>query len=267
MAKVSRHSQELSASPERQARGRSWQRWLAAGADLLFPQVCIHCQREINVATDAILLCGPCRQAFEDSRPVCPVCGAGLPENSPVDESCLHCRGSRFKFSKVVALGDYSGSLKPAILLAKHSINVALAMHLGRLLAERRHTELHNLEADAVVAVPSFWTRRSKHGHNSAEVLSSEVARRLRLPVAENLLIRTRATRPQTELTPPERRANVRGAFSVRRHPDLPGARLLLVDDVLTTGSTASESSKALLKAGAAAVVVAVLARAVGDRP
>ena len=107
---------------------------------------------------------------------------------------------------------------------------------------------------------------RSKHGHNSADALAVAVANRLRLPLAENLLVRTRATRPQTELTPTQRPANVRNAFAVRTHPDLPGANLLLIDDVLTTGSTVNEIAKTLLKAGASSVAVAVLARAVGGK-
>jgi ComF family protein len=231
-------------------RSRPWRRVLNSAADLLFPPVCVNCQREIEKPTDAVLLCLRCRREFIDPRPSCPCCGAGLADGLNPQERCVHCRGTRFKFSSVIRLGDYDGVLQPAILAAKHSVNVALAMHLGRLLGETRRAELTAIKADVVMGVPAFWTRRSKHGHNSADALATEIARRLRVPVAEHLLVRTRATRPQTELTPPQRRANVRDAFAVRQHPDLPDANVLLVDDVLTTGSTANEAAKTLLKAG-----------------
>jgi ComF family protein len=179
---------------------------------------------------------------------------------------CLHCAHDRFVFATVVRSGDYEGPLQHAILSAKQSARGALAIHLGRLLASVRRAELHSLQCDAVVAVPAHWTRQSKHGHNSAEVIARQVAKSLSLPYVDRLLKRIRATRPQTELTPRERRTNVKNAFAVQSHPDLRDARLLLVDDVMTTGATANEICKALLAAGAASVAVAVLARAVGGK-
>jgi predicted amidophosphoribosyltransferase len=80
--------------------------------------------------------------------------------------------------------------------------------------------------------------------------------------MAPRLLVRRRPTAPQAELSPPRRKTNVRGAFRAARHPDLPGARLLVVDDIMTTGATANEVAKTLKKAGAASVSIAVLARA-----
>jgi ComF family protein len=132
-------------------------------------------------------------------------------------------------------------------------------------LAQTRCSELKSLEADAIVPVPAYWTRRSKLGHNSPDALTSALSQELKIPVASQLLVRNRATQRQTELIPSERRANVRNAFTARKHADLPGAVILLVDDVLTTGSTAHEAAKTLRRSGAAKVHVAVIARAVGD--
>ncbi len=244
----------------------SWRRLLCAATDVLFPPACVNCANGIEAPDDTIQLCPPCRRAFVDPTPPCRFCGADLAEGINPDGRCGRCRGVRFRFSAIVRLGKYEGGLQPAILRAKQSINVAIAIHLGRLLAEVRYEELARLGADAVIAAPAFWTRQGKHGHKSADVLAMEVAHRLRLPIAEHLVVRTRATRPQAELTPPQRRNNVRNAFAVRPHRDLPGAKILLVDDVLTTGSTANEVAKALLKAGAESVDVAVLARTVGGK-
>ena len=90
------------------------------------------------------------------------------------------------------------------------------------------------------------------------------MADRLGIPAAGHLLVRRRRTAPQASLSPAGRRKNVRGAFGVRPHPDLAGARLLVIDDIMTTGATLDEAAKCLLNAGAASVHVAVVARAEG---
>lgn len=99
---------------------------------------------------------------------------------------------------------------------------------------------------------------------NSPTVIGSLLASHLQIPAAHHLLVRRRRTRPQGHLIGSERLQNVKGALGVRPHPDLAAARILLVDDVLTTGATGNEAARALLNAGAAAVAIAVIARATG---
>src|SRR4029079_16417363 len=99
------------------------------------------------------------------------------------------------------------------------------------------------------------------HGTNSAAVLAEVLADKLRVPLATSMLKRLRHTAPQFSLPPSERRANVRGVFALRTGYHLEQANVLLVDDILTTGSTCSEAARALKRAGAARVVVAVAAR------
>jgi predicted amidophosphoribosyltransferase len=101
-------------------------------------------------------------------------------------------------------------------------------------------------------------------GGNSPDVVAQRLAAELGVPTRPTLLARRRRTAPQASLPPSRRKGNVRGAFRAARHADLPGARLLLVDDIMTTGATVNEAAKTLSKAGAAAVAVAVLARAEG---
>ena len=113
--------------------------------------------------------------------------------------------------------------------------------------------------------MPMHWTRRLQRGINSPEILAGCLARHLGIPLRRRLLVRCRRTFLQTEMSPPQRFRNVRAAFRVHKSPCLQGARVLLVDDILTTGATCSEAAKTLKKAGAAAVVVAVLARAQGQ--
>ena len=119
---------------------------------------------------------------------------------------------------------------------------------------------LRAIGADTVIPVPLHWLRYWKRGYNQSEVLARGLAARLQLPCRTGWLRRIRNTPKQTAQTPAARRENVRGAFRTGRSADLSGRTILLVDDVLTTGSTCSEAARALRDAGAKNVMVAVLA-------
>jgi predicted amidophosphoribosyltransferase len=108
------------------------------------------------------------------------------------------------------------------------------------------------------------WSRKMWRGMNGAETIAERVAQQWNLPLAVHLLARRKRTAPQARLSTPRRLANVRGAFRARPHRDLPGARLLLIDDIMTTGATLNEAARVLRRAGASFVAVAVLARAPG---
>jgi ComF family protein len=113
---------------------------------------------------------------------------------------------------------------------------------------------------DLVAPIPLHWTRRWKRGFNQSEILAKEMARRLRIPMRANWQRRVRATAKQTLLSPTARRENVKGVFAVSRKADVRGVTVLLIDDVMTTGSTLNESAKAWRRAGAKSVIAAVLA-------
>lgn len=146
----------------------------------------------------------------------------------------------------------------------KRPADRALAVSLGKQLAERTAAEFSPGTIDVVMPVPMHWSRRIWRGANSPEALAMVMADWLSVPTTSRLLVRRRRTIPQATLSPGRRRANVRGAFFVHPHRDLLGAKVLLVDDILTTGATLSEAAKTLRKAGVADVSVAVLARAEG---
>ena len=115
---------------------------------------------------------------------------------------------------------------------------------------------------DRVMPVPLHRTRLRTRGFNQALLLAAAVGRRFSLELDYDNLVRIRATRPQVELNGPERTQNVRGAFELRRPDAVAGMRLLLVDDVFTTGATLNECSRVLKEAGAASVIAFTLARA-----
>jgi predicted amidophosphoribosyltransferase len=142
----------------------------------------------------------------------------------------------------------------------KHTSGEGIAEVLGNLWAEHAGPQLRALGAGVVIPVPLHWWRRLARGYNQSETLARSLATALHLPCHPRWLRRVRATPKQTQQTPAGRWDNVRGSFRARPRAALRGVSVLLVDDVLTTGGTASEAARALRAAGAARVVVAVLA-------
>jgi ComF family protein len=145
------------------------------------------------------------------------------------------------------------------ILKLKHNQHEGLAEVVGDLWTQSRGDAVRGLGITAVVPVPLHWRRRWSRGYNQAGVLAAAWANALGRPLEGRWLRRRRPTEFQTSLTKTARHDNVRGAFSVRADSAIRGASLLLIDDVLTTGATASEAARALKQAGAKQVVVAVL--------
>ena len=235
-------------------------RWLAAGLDLVFPPECAVCRHALESSGDG-LVCPPCRSQLVGTGG-CPRCGAG--SAAATADGCPQCRHERYHFDGVVRLGSYAGALRSAVLAIKRPQRRGLAIALGDLLIDARLAPLASCAVDAVVPVPMHWSRRLWRGANSPETIAERLTRNLGVPLAAHLLARRRRTAPQASLPPTRRVRNVRGAFRSGRHADLPGARLLLVDDIMTTGATVNEAARVLRQAGAAAVVVAVLARAEG---
>lgn len=230
--------------------------------DLVFPPRCTLCADDLPESADRILICSSCRKQIVSSQPACPRCASHVARIDP--SGCAQCRDAKLRFDAAIRLGDYQEVLRRAILRTKQSYEQALAKSLADVLASHRNDELQRLNVDVVVPIPMHWRRRLSRGHNSAAVLAERIACSLGKPLAEFILIRRRYTRPQFDLPPGGRWDNVRGAFRVKPHADLPGARVLLVDDILTTGATSSEVAKTLRKAGASFVAVCVLARAEG---
>lgn len=240
-----------------------------AGVDFVYERPCPRCRIEQAAAASAERiwprLCDGC--ASDVAPPVeftCFRCGAPVGPHLDTAGGCVHCRDDRFAFERAVALGVYDDALRLACLSIKQRDAEPLAAALGHLLWQRLGDELTALKADVVIAVPHHWIVRLSRGHNPAATIASVLAARLRRPFLRPGLKKIRHTPSQTALTPTERRANLRGAFRVGRRKPLAGRRVLLVDDVLTTGTTAHRAARALLDGGAAAVVVAVIARGIG---
>jgi predicted amidophosphoribosyltransferase len=151
------------------------------------------------------------------------------------------------------------------VLKIKHVVYEPLAIALGQRLAECIQECPLADRPDVVAPIPMHWFKRLWRHTHTAETLARAVAQQLELPVSARLLACRRHLRRQASLTPPQRKLNVRGAFRASRLIPLAGRRVLIVDDVMTTGATAQEAARALIEGGAAAVCVATVARSSPD--
>jgi ComF family protein len=234
--------------------------------DLALPPRCLHCDADYRPPGD-VMICPQCVQLIAPELPACcRRCGAVLPDEMEPSERCPACRGYALKFDAVYPLGRYDGPLRDVVLRTKRISGEVLSLAVGRMLAARQGDKLAAFGPQAIVPIPMHWRRRLWRGMNSPELLAECLGRKLCIPVVR-MLSRRRYTSPQKDLLPRERFSNVRGAFAVRRwhRSRWKDARVLLIDDILTTGATCSEAAGLLKRAGAAAVAVAVVAKADGS--
>lgn len=214
----------------------------------LFPARCAGCRKV------GAVWCTQCQaQTHVLREPVCARCGYPLPE--PRAE-CPACQHEHFDFAQARAWGSYAGPLRRAILKLKHKRNAELGAVLSRNLAAAMPRQW---SVDGVVPVPLSTRRAAQRGYNPVELLAGPLARELGLPVAASALWRARDTLPQMTLRLEQRWANVQDAFV--GNAEAGGRRLLLVDDIFTSGATAQAATRALRAAGAEAVYVLALAR------
>ena len=197
-----------------------------------------------------------------DGAEWCPRCAARVGPYGVLEEGCRHCRDEGYAFRSAVTLGMYEGDLQPAILASKQAAGEGLALSLAQLLLTQRRAWFDKTPVDAVIPVPHHWARRLTSGHLASETVAHRLARSLRLPCWQDAVAKTRWTPQQQGLSATDRRTNLKSAFAGTGRP-LAGLRLLLVDDVMTTGRTAQVVTRALLDAGAREVHVAVLGRSV----
>ena len=223
--------------------------------DLLYPPACWACRAPLERQADGF--CGAC--ALVPLGNACPRCAEPQgPYVSPSD--CENCRGRRLHFRHVLALGRYEGGLQTAIRRAKFGGEAAIWRWMGQALAEAAAQTPWTGGIDAVTPVPSTRRARFARGFNPAMLLARPVAGRLGRPLLHALRRQDRGV-PQVGLGRSARLANVEGAFRAGQ-PDLfSGRRILLIDDVMTTGATVSACARAFMEAGAASVDVAVVGR------
>ncbi len=236
-----------------------WLRGWSALLDLFLPPACALCGKTLASAAEP-QLCPTCLSDIPPLGPAsCRRCALPYPAENGSDHLCQSCLLQPPPFARVVTAGIYDRALRQAIHRFKFDGAIGLDRPLAHLLA-RVLGEAPENAFDLLVPVPLHPARLRHRTYNQSLLLGRELSRLTGLPLRSELLRRLRPTPPQQGLDAEERRRNLRGAFAAPK--PLHGQRILLLDDVLTTGATARECSSVLLDAGASEVSVAVLARA-----
>lgn len=228
---------------------------LNALLDLLFPPRCIFCRGKVTEDAAPLHVCTPCL----DGIPLPDSCCFRCAQPQVADkESCHGCGGRAFSFDGACTVQEYKGAVKNVIHKYKYRGHKELAGTLGGLMARQiRRSRWPSL--DAVVPIPLHYDKLMDRGYDQALLLAHVVADELHVPV-KKALVRTRPTFSQTRLDASKRWANVAHAFEVAANHTLP-ERVLLVDDLLTTGATAHFAAQALLDGGVKEVYLAVIGR------
>ena len=245
-------------------------RWLeslaGAVASVLFPSGCRICEALLTRA-DRLPICDGCLESFRElPEEICVRCGQPWAEDGDVDgdESvCRECQERGFAFDAARSFGVYDGALARAIVLMKYERIEPLGAWFAKRLLEAMRQIPPQLAADLVVPVPLHRTRQKERGFNQVDLFGKLVARKLGLPYRPVLLKRERARPDKHLLHFEERWEAVRGAFVIRDDGRVDNLRILLLDDVMTSGATLDACSRALREAGAKSVAGLTIARAV----
>ncbi|HKV03570.1 MAG TPA: ComF family protein [Candidatus Acidoferrales bacterium] len=237
---------------------------LDALASVVFPGACRICGQPLTTAS-RIPVCETCLAGFE--RIVDPMClCCGRPFDSAVAAQaiqplCRLCRIAFYAFDRARSFAVYDAALAEAIVLLKYEEVTRLGEWFAARLAELVSQAPDDWLADVVVPVPLHRDRLRERGYNQAELVARPLARILRIKIEPRLLVRTKPRPPQLVLSRSEHWKSVRGAYATRKRPEVDNLRVLLVDDVLTTGATLDACARTLRKAGVSRVLGLTVAR------
>ena len=229
--------------------------WKEAIVGLLFPRRCVMC----GVDLDDRLLCNACAGRIDyipdNARATC---GRWISPHT-ARRTCAACARHKLEYVEAAIVGHYKSPLKDIVLMAKNASTPAASV-LANLMVDSLTRKKKWPAFDVIACVPIHWRTWLARGYNHAALLAEGVARARKLPFSRNALRKERHTVSQTRLSATDRFKNVRGAFSARKKY-VDGKRVLLVDNMITTGATANECARVLLKAGAKSVYVVAAAR------
>jgi ComF family protein len=225
---------------------------------LFFPSHCAGCAVKVASGQD---FCPACAETIEFIQiPRCQICSQPF-DGMTAEFECPNCRGVAFHYECAVSVVRSRRVIRELIHRLKYNREIWIVKSLGRILVQGlQDARLSGRDFDAIVPVPLHQKRLREREFNQAALLAGEVSRAAGLPVRD-ILVRSRYTGTQTVLDRAERRQNLRNAFSLRKNADVTDHNLLLIDDVLTTGSTLDSCAAILLEQGAESVRALTLAR------
>jgi len=223
----------------------------------IFPSRCAFCKGFL--LWEEHYICQGCWQKLDLTiSPYCPRCGNPHWEDGQV---CFQCQGRDYYFDSAMSVGWYEGVLKTAINLYKYKGKRQLAGPLGQLLISYWEIKRRNYSIDLIIPIPLHRRKRREREYNQSELLARRLGNYFKIPISCYNLVRVSYRLPQVGLSYRERWENVKGIFRVKNPWELSGKKILLIDDVYTTGATSNECSRILREAGAEKIWVLTLAR------
>lgn len=243
--------------------------------ELLFPPLCLLCDGQLDVPFEDAMYCWNCRKRHLTAlSSACYRCGARLPyriegerkvpmvPRQSTAEGCPDCRKEKWTFSRTVSLGTYFGRWREHVYEIKRRNHHVHAYQAGKMLAYPLLQAEWFEDYDALVPMPSHFWRYWQRGFNPAEEIALGVSYMTDLPVIAKALYCYRYTEKQGQLSRSQRLLNVRDSVRINKPQQLAGKSVVLIDDVMTTGTSMNQLAKLCRKAGAKRVAVAVVARA-----
>lgn len=235
--------------------------WARVALELVYPADCAVCKGEREPGSPS-MLCARCRETLRPlPRPFCERCS--LPFDGVEGESfrCSHCAEELFSFEQAVCACRLTGVARECVHRFKYNGALWLGPEMAELLVAAARERIPWEKVDCVVPVPLFVARLRERHFNQSEWFARQLVQTLPAALSVGNLWRTRDTETQAFLNATERTENVRGAFAVRRPTVFLGRRVVVLDDVFTTGATTNECARVLRAAGAKSVIVLTVCR------
>jgi competence protein ComFC len=224
--------------------------------NIIYPNLCCTCKAQLSEGER--LLCKKCSEEIKIiPTPHCIKCGRHL----PVKGICGECRSGRHLLESVYCACIFDGVMKECIHNFKYKNRLTLMQIFKDIVFEFAIDNPFMENVDIVVPVPLHPARLRQRAYNQSVIIASEIAHTFSLPLEDRILKKIKNTRPQSALDKNKRQQNIKGSFALKKPSFVKGKRILLVDDVFTTGATANECASVLLKAGAKSVSCFTLAR------
>ena len=229
-----------------------------------YPAICAFCGKIMAYSKTGVYICPECMEKlrFCVNEKCCYVCGSPVEnENYGLCHECFSIRhsGSRMYYDRIISVCVYDENSRNGIVKFKKGINSGSVSTFAGIIAAVAQSNLKDF--DFVAAVPPRKKRMRELGFDQCHILALKIAKILNIPYVKNILYRTRNSEKQTNLSGEQRRENLSGAFEVKINPDrIKNKRILIIDDVKTTGSTINECARALKEKGAAVVCGATIA-------
>ncbi len=231
---------------------------IETGLSFLYPAQCRVCESVLGLES-VPYVCNSCWSKIDViQQPWCEICGS---PNS--GELCDDCAANPPQYGKLRAIANYDNTLQTVIHLFKFEKRKTLAVSLAKLVLNHFPIDIHIAEYDYILPIPIHKKRLQERGFNQAILIANQISKEYGINVSTDTLIKQKNTSPQSSLNRQERQTNIIGAFELQQNAVVTGKRILVLDDVYTTGATVREAVKVLWYADPAEVDVITLARTI----